>query len=105
MKTFILVLALPFVFGLAHAQDETPAQTPSQNRAPMHDGQGPYGPQRGPGMMNDDEARKYREERREERREEMREHQQQRPYGPGYQREPNQPGPGPAQRPARPPQQ
>lgn len=98
MKKFILVLALPFVFGLAHAQDETPAQTPNQNRAPMYDGQGPYGP-RGPGMMNDEEARKYREQHREE----MREQYQQRPYGPGYQRGPNQPGP--AQRPATPPQQ
>lgn len=102
MKKFILVLALPFVFGLAHAQDETPAQTPNQNRAPMYDGQGPYGP-RGPGMMDDEEARKYRDERREQHREEMREQYQQRPYGPGYQRGPNQPGP--AQRPATPPQQ
>lgn len=71
MKRLVLLVTLPFVFGLAQAQN---SPNDRLNHMPMYDGQGPYGPG---GMRNNESEREYQERMREERREM---HSDQRPY-------------------------
>lgn len=71
MKRLVLLVTLPFVFGLAQAQNSPNDRT---NRMPMYDGQGPHGPT---GMRTNESEREYQERMREERREM---HREQRPY-------------------------